>query len=251
MRTSNGYPQHLTPPDATSPAANPQSIEAKSGICNQPLPFAGRAFTLTRYHGAMLEQRIEQQFIDSADLKYQAAQVLSKPIAAAVQAILASVTSGGKVLACGNGGSAADAQHFAAEFVGRYERERPELGAIALTTDSSILTAIANDYDFSVIFSKQVRALGGAGDVLLAISTSGNSANVLAAIEAAHEREMTVVALTGRGGGKINHALRETDVHICVPHERTARIQEVHLLVLHCICDGVDIQLLGDQESSV
>ena len=166
----------------------------------------------------MLEQRIEQHFIDSADLKYQAAQILSKPIAAAVQAILASVTSGGKVLACGNGGSAADAQHFAAEFVGRYERERPELAAIALTTDSSILTAIANDYDFSVVFSKQVRAFGGAGDVLLALSTSGNSANVLAAIEAAHEREMTVVALTGRGGGKINAALRETDVHICVPH---------------------------------
>jgi len=199
----------------------------------------------------MLEQRIEQHFIDSADLKYQAAHILSKPIAAAVQAILTSVTSGGKVLACGNGGSAADAQHFAAEFVGRYERERPELGAIALTTDSSIITAIANDYDFNVIFSKQVRALGGAGDVLLAISTSGNSANVLAAIEAAHEREMTVVALTGRGGGKMSQALRETDVHICVPHERTARIQEVHLLVLHCICDGVDTQLLGDQESPV
>ncbi|MDQ3059328.1 MAG: phosphoheptose isomerase [Pseudomonadota bacterium] len=199
----------------------------------------------------MLEQQIEQQFIDSADLKYQAAQVLSTPIAAAINAILASVTSGGKVLACGNGGSAADAQHFAAEFVGRYERERPELGAIALTTDSSILTAIANDYDFSVIFSKQVRALGSAGDVLLAISTSGNSANVLAAIEAAHERDMSVVALTGRGGGKIKDALHETDVHICVPHERTARIQEVHLLVIHCICDGVDTQLLGDQESSL
>jgi D-sedoheptulose 7-phosphate isomerase len=196
----------------------------------------------------MLEQRIEQHFIDSADLKYQAAHVLSKPIVAAVQAMLASVTSGGKVLACGNGGSAADAQHFAAEFVGRYERERPELAAVALTTDTSIITAIANDYDFSIIFSKQVRALGSAGDVLLAISTSGNSANILAAIEAAHEREMTVVALTGRGGGKINQALRETDVHICVPHERTARIQEVHLLVLHCICDGVDLQLLGDQE---
>ena len=206
---------------------------------------------MNRYHQPMLEQRIEQQFIDSADLKYQSAQVLSKPIAAAVHAILASVTSGNKVLACGNGGSAADAQHFAAEFVGRYERERPELGAIALTTDSSIITAIANDYDFSVIFSKQVRALGIAGDVLLALSTSGNSANVLAAIEAAHEREMTVVALTGRGGGKIKQALRETDVHICVPHERTARIQEVHALVIHCICDGVDTQLLGDQESSV
>jgi D-sedoheptulose 7-phosphate isomerase len=198
----------------------------------------------------MLEQRIEQHFIDSADLKYQSAQALSKPIASAISAILASVTSGGKVLACGNGGSAADAQHFAAEFVGRFERERPELGAIALTTDSSILTAIANDYHYDQIFSKQVRALGQSGDVLLAITTSGNSANVLAAIEAAHERDMTVVALTGKGGGKMLQALRETDVHICVPHERTARIQEVHLLTIHCICDGVDTQLLGDQEGN-
>jgi D-sedoheptulose 7-phosphate isomerase len=197
----------------------------------------------------MLEQRIEKHFIDSADLKYQAALALSKPIAQATQAILACVTSGGKVLACGNGGSAADAQHFAAEFVGRYERERPELGAIALTTDSSIITAIANDYSFEEIFSKQVRALGVAGDVLLAISTSGNSANIMAAIETAHAREMTVVALTGKGGGKIATMLRETDVHICVPHDRTARIQEVHLLTLHCICDGVDAQLLGDQEN--
>jgi D-sedoheptulose 7-phosphate isomerase len=196
----------------------------------------------------MLEQRIQQHFIDSADLKYQAAQVLSKPIAAAVQALLACVTSGGKALACGNGGSAADAQHFSAEFVGRFERERPELAAVALTTDSSILTAIGNDYDFNRIFAKQVRALGQAGDVLLAMSTSGNSGNVVAAIEAAHEREMTVIALTGRGGGRIGAMLRETDVHVCVPHERTARIQEVHLLVLHCLCDGVDAQLLGDQE---
>ena len=199
---------------------------------------------------AMLEQRIEQQFIDSADLKYQAAQSLSKPIAAAVQALLACVTSGCKVLACGNGGSAADAQHFAAEFVGRFERERPELGALALTTDSSILTAIANDYDFNQIFAKQVRALGQPGDVLLAISTSGHSANVLAAMEAAHEREMTIVAMTGKGGGKMGMALRDTDVHICVPHDRTARIQEVHLLVLHCLFDGVDTQLLGEQEGN-
>ncbi len=197
----------------------------------------------------MLEQRIEQQFIDSADLKYQAAQVLNKPILAAIQAILSCVTSGGKVLACGNGGSAADAQHFAAEFVGRFERERPELAAIALTTDTSILTAIGNDYDFNQIFSKQVRALGQGTDVLLAISTSGNSANVLAAINAAHEREMTVIALTGKSGGKIAKALKETDVDICVPSERTARIQEVHLLVLHCICDGVDYQLLGEADN--
>jgi D-sedoheptulose 7-phosphate isomerase len=197
----------------------------------------------------MLEQRIEQQFIDSADLKYQSAQALSKPIAAAVGALLMCVTGGGKVMACGNGGSAADAQHFAAEFVGRFERERPELGAIALSTDSSILTAIANDYHFDQIFSKQVRALGQPSDVLLAISTSGNSRNVLAAIEAAHERDLIVVALTGKGGGKIAQVLRETDVHVCVPHERTARIQEVHLLVLHCLCDGVDTQLLGEQEN--
>lgn len=198
----------------------------------------------------MLEQRIQQHFIDSADLKYQAAHVLSGPIAAAVQAMLACVTSGGKVLACGNGGSAADAQHFAAEFVGRFERERPELAAVALTTDSSIITAIGNDYDFSVIFSRQVRALGQPGDVLLAISTSGNSANVLAAIEAAHAREMVVVGLSGRNGGKMAQALRDTDVHICVPSERTARIQEVHLLVLHCLCDAVDAQLLGDQDNN-
>lgn len=197
----------------------------------------------------MLEQRIQQHFIESADLKYQAAQILSKPIAAAVQAVLACVTGGGKVLACGNGGSAADAQHFSAEFVGRFERERPELGAIALTTDSSILTAVANDYDFNAIFSRQVRALGQPGDVLLAISTSGNSANVLAAIEAAHERDMVVIGLSGRDGGKMARALRDTDVHICVPHERTARIQEVHILALHCICDAVDAQLLGEQEN--
>jgi D-sedoheptulose 7-phosphate isomerase len=195
----------------------------------------------------MIEQRIEQHFIDSADLKYQAAQVLSKPISAAISAVLACVTGGGKVLACGNGGSAADAQHFAAEFVGRFERERPELGAVALTTDSSILTAVANDYSYEQIFAKQVRALGQPGDVLLAISTSGNSANVMAAMHAAHEREMTIVALTGRGGGKMGQMMRETDVHICVPHERTARIQEVHLLCIHCLCDGVDALLLGDQ----
>ena len=198
----------------------------------------------------MLEQRIEQHFIDSADLKYHAAHLLSKPIAAAVQAILASVTSGGKVLACGNGGSAADAQHFAAEFVGRFERERPGLAAIALTTDSSILTAIGNDYDFNSIFSKQVQALGAPGDVLLAISTSGNSNNVIAAIEAARAKEMVVIALTGHKGGKIRDLLLETDVLICVPHERTARIQEVHLLTLHCLCDAVDLQLLGEQENT-
>ncbi len=197
----------------------------------------------------MLEQRIQQQFFDSADLKYAAAEVLSRPIAEAVSALVGCITGGGKVLACGNGGSASDAQHFAAEFIGRFERERPGLAAIALTTDSSIITAIGNDYNFDAIFSKQVQALGAPGDVLIAISTSGNSANVIAAVQAAHAKEMTIIALTGRGGGKIRELLLDTDVHICVPHERTARIQEVHILVLHCLCDAVDNQLLGEQEN--
>ena len=196
----------------------------------------------------MLEHRIEQQFIDSADLKYQAAQTLSKPLAAAVQALLACVTSGGKVLACGNGGSAAAAQHFAASFVGRFERERPALGAMAITTDGVIITAIGNGDHFDQTFAKQVRALGQPGDVLLVLSVSGNDGNLLSAIAAAHERELSVVALTGQGGGKIAQTLRETDVHVCVPHDRGARIQEVHLLALHCLCDGVDCQLLGEQE---
>ena len=198
----------------------------------------------------MLEQRIQQQFFDSADLKYAAAEVLAKPIVDAVSAIVGCITAGGKVLACGNGGSASDAQHFAAEFVGRFERERPGLAAISLSTDTSILTAIGNDYHFDAIYSKQVQALGAPGDVLLAITTSGNSANVLAAVEAAHAKEMTVIALTGRQGGKMNAMLSETDVLICVPHERTARIQEVHILALHCICDAVDLQLLGEQENT-
>ena len=198
----------------------------------------------------MIEQRIQQQFFDSADLKYAAAELLAKPIAAAVSAIVGSLTAGGKVLACGNGGSASDAQHFAAEFVGRFERERPGLAAVALTTDTSIITAIGNDYDFNTIYAKQVQAIGAPGDVLIAITTSGNSANVLAAVEAAHAKEMSIVALTGRKGGKLATMLTETDVHICVPHERTARIQEVHILALHCICDAVDLQLLGEPENT-
>ncbi|HSN32207.1 MAG TPA: phosphoheptose isomerase [Ideonella sp.] len=198
----------------------------------------------------MLEQRIQQQFFDSADLKYQSAEALAKPIAEAVSTLLGCITSGGKVLVCGNGGSASDAQHFAAEFVGRFERERPGLAAIALTTDTSILTAVGNDYDFSQVFAKQVQALGVPGDVLIAISTSGNSANVLAAVDAARAKDMTVIALTGRGGGKLREKLHDTDVHVCVPHERTARIQEVHLLVIHCLCDAVDLQLLGEQDSA-
>jgi D-sedoheptulose 7-phosphate isomerase len=193
----------------------------------------------------MLLQRIQQQFIDSADLKYQCAQSLAPVVEAATNAVLASVTGGGKVLSCGNGASAAAAQHFAASFVGRYERERPELAAFSLTADTAVLTAIANDFDARAIYARQVRALGHAGDVLLVLSTTGNSANVMAAVEAAHERDMSVVALTGARGGRLGQMLRDTDVHVCVPHEVPARILEVHHMVLHCICDGVDAQLLG------
>jgi D-sedoheptulose 7-phosphate isomerase len=148
-------------------------------------------------------------------------------------------------MACGNGGSAGDAQHFAAELIGRFEAERQELAALALTTDSSILTAVANDYSFNQVFAKQVRGLGHAGDVLLAISTSGNSGNVIEAIKAAHEHDIRIIALTGRGGGQIGELLRDDDIHLCVPAERTARIQETHLLVIHCLCDGIDALLLG------
>jgi D-sedoheptulose 7-phosphate isomerase len=194
----------------------------------------------------MLEQRIQQQFFDSADLKYAAAEVLTRPVSEAALVLLNAITSGCKVLACGNGGSAGDAQHFAAEFVGRFERERPGLAALSMSTDTSILTAIGNDYAFDQIYAKQVQALGQPGDVLLAITTSGNSANILEAIDAAHQKDMLVVALTGKGGGKVNNALNEGDIHICVPHDRTARIQEVHLLVIHCLCDAVDVSLLGE-----
>jgi D-sedoheptulose 7-phosphate isomerase len=191
--------------------------------------------------------RIRAHFTESAQLKLAAADALAPAIAAAAVLITDSLLSDGKVLACGNGGSAADAQHFAAEMVGRFERERPELPALSLATDTSILTAVANDYSYELVFAKQVRALGAKGDVLLAISTSGNSGNIIAAIEAAREREMRVVALTGRGGGRVGAMLGSADVHLCVPHERTARIQEVHLLIIHCLCDAVDNALLGDE----
>ena len=198
----------------------------------------------------MLLQRIQQQFIDSADLKYQCAQSLAPVVEAATTAVLASVTGGGKVLSCGNGASAAAAQHFAASFIGRHERERPELAAFSLSADAAVLTGLANDFDVRAVFARQVRALGQAGDVLLVLSTSGNSPNVVAAVEAAHERDMTVVALTGARGGRLAQQLRDTDVHICVPHDVPARILEVHHLVLHCICDGVDAQLLGLPDES-
>ncbi|MBE2259550.1 MAG: phosphoheptose isomerase [Candidatus Accumulibacter sp.] len=192
-----------------------------------------------------LISRISQQFKDSAQTKLDAVERLAGPIAQAIEMMVASLLGNGKILACGNGGSAADAQHFAAEMVGRFEVERHELAAIALTTDSSIVSAIANDYGYKLVFAKQVRALGQAGDVLLAISTSGNSPNVIEAINAAHENDLRVVALTGRGGGAIGEILRETDVHISVPADRTSRIQETHLLTIHCLCDGIDCLLMG------
>ena len=194
-----------------------------------------------------LISRISENFSESAHLKLQAMDVLAAPIAEAAERMVQALKRDGKILACGNGGSAADCQHFSAELLNRFEMERPALAAIALTTDTSTITSIANDYEFDQIFSKQVRALGHANDVLLAISTSGNSRNVIAAMEAAHENEMTVVALTGRDGGKMAGALAPNDIHICVPANNTARIQEVHLLTLHCICDAIDCLLLGVQ----
>ncbi len=194
-----------------------------------------------------LIKRVSQHFDDSAEIKLQSKKVMAKPIAEAAQAMVDCLLHDHKILACGNGGSAADAQHFAAELINRFEVERPGLPAIALTTDSSVLTSIANDYDYKQIFSKQVRALGMEGDVLLAISTSGNSPNVIDAITAAHDRNMVVVALTGRDGGKMGAMLREGDFHLCVPAQRTARVQEVHLLTLHCLCDVIDHLLLGEE----
>ena len=194
----------------------------------------------------MSVERIQQHFRDSAAVTLEALETLSMPIAAAIDTMFMALANGNRILACGNGGSAANAQQFAAKLIGRFERERPGLPAIALTADTSIITAIANDYAFEPIFSRQVWALGQLGDVLLAITTSGDSANVLAAIAAAHEREMIVVALTGKGGGKAHEVLADTDIHICVPSDRTARIQEVHLLTIHCLCDGIDAMLLGE-----
>ena len=189
--------------------------------------------------------RISENFSESAHLKLQSMDALAGPIAAAAERMVQCLKNDNKIMSCGNGGSAADSQHFAAELVNRFEMERPPLSAIALTTDTSTLTSIANDYDFDQVFSKQVRALGHAGDLLLAISTSGNSRNVLAAMRAAHEVKIGVIALTGRNGGKMAEVLRPADIHICVPAQSTARIQEVHLLTLHCLCDAIDCLLLG------
>ncbi len=193
-----------------------------------------------------MTSHMTSHFNDAIDAFKLSARELAEPLSASVDMVFGSLANNGKILACGNGGSAADAQHFIAELVGRFERDRLPLGGVALNTDTSIMTAVGNDYGFDAIFERQVMALGQPGDVLVAISTSGNSANVIRAIEAAHDREMAIIALTGKGGGKIGEILLETDIHLCVPHDRTMRIQEVHILLLHALCDGIDALLLGD-----
>ena len=191
-------------------------------------------------------QRVKQLFAESITTKENTVDVVAEPVVRAAQLMGECLLANRKILSCGNGGSAADAQHFSSELLNRFERERPGLPAIALTTDSSTLTSIANDYSYEEIFSKQIRALGQPGDILLAISTSGNSPNVIQAINAANERDMFVIALTGRDGGKMAGNYRQGDVEIRVNAESTARIQEVHLLLIHCLCDLIDQQLFGN-----
>ncbi len=190
---------------------------------------------------------VRRHFQDAIELKTRMSETLAPAIARAGEALAAALARGHKVLACGNGGSAADCQHFAAELVGRFERERPGLPAVALTVDTSALTAIANDYSYDEVFSKQVEALGREGDALLALSTSGNSRNVIAAMKAARARGMSVVALTGRDGGEMARLLGPGDHHLNVAHPRTMRIQEVHILALHCLCDTIDNVLHGEK----
>ena len=196
-----------------------------------------------------LTSRITQHFLDSIAVKERSAQELPLSIQDAGAVMVESLLNGRKILCCGNGGSAGDAQHFSAELLNRFERERPGMPAIALPADSSTITAIANDYDYDEIFAKQVLALGQEGDVLLAISTSGNSGNIVQAIRAAHERDMIVVALTGRDGGRVAANLGARDIEARVPSERTARIQEVHLVVIHCLCDFIDTAIFGGEDA--
>jgi len=193
-----------------------------------------------------LAAKLTAHFEDNIAATQRSMHTLSAPLLRAIDLCFGCVTNNAKMLACGNGGSAADAQHFIAELVGRFERERLPLAGVALNTDTSILTAVGNDYGYDQVFARQVMALGQPGDVLVAISTSGNSVNVQLAIQAAHAREMKVIALTGKGGGTLGHLLQAHDVHLCVPHDRTMRIQEVHILLLHMLCDGIDTLLLGD-----
>jgi phosphoheptose isomerase len=193
-----------------------------------------------------VKERIQQSFADSIATKQRAVEVLAEPIEQAARRMTQAVIEGHKILSCGNGGSAGDAQHFSSEMLNRFERERRGLPAIALSTDTSTLTSIANDYSYDQVFARQVRALGTPGDLLLGISTSGRSPNVVEAVDAAHEQGMNAIVLSGRDGGTLHGRLAEDDIEICVPSEVTARIQEVHLLVIHCLCDLIDRQLFGD-----
>ena len=191
--------------------------------------------------------RISEQFDESARLARASIEALAGPIADAIDRLVVAIANDRKILVCGNGASACDAQHFVSALGGRFERERPELAAVALAANAALLTAIADGYGFEEVFARQVRALGQAGDALVAISPDGASPNMIAAIGAAQDRGIHVVALTGRGGGNIAPLLGEADVHLCVPHERVARIQEIHRLIIHCLCDGIDSALLGEQ----
>ncbi len=192
-------------------------------------------------------QRVKENFSESIQIKTEAAELLAPVIAAAADAMTACLLAEHKILSCGNGGSAADAQHFSSEMLNRFEMERPGLPAIALTTDTSTITSIANDYQYAEIFSKQIRALGQAGDILLAFSTSGESHNIIHAIDAAHDRDMSVVALTGREGGQIADLMKQNDFELRVPSWSTARIQEVHIMIIHSLCDLIDRHLLGQE----
>ncbi len=188
---------------------------------------------------------IEKIFSDSIETKQRAMSVMAAPIAKAVDVMIESLTRGNKVLSCGNGGSAADAQHISSELLNRFCHDRPSLPAMALTTDSSTMTSIANDYSYEQVFSRQISSLGQAGDILLAISTSGNSGNICHAIEMAHEKHMIVVAFTGRDGGRMADLLNDQDVELRVPSDVTARIQEVHLLLIHALCTRIDDRMFG------
>jgi phosphoheptose isomerase len=193
-------------------------------------------------------ERIKHNFSDSIQTKINAADTMLPIVGTACEKIVQCLLEGHKILSCGNGGSACDALHFSSEMLNRFKHERPSLPAIALTADIATLTSIANDSSYSEVFAKQIRALGQEGDILLAISTSGQSPNILTAIKAAHDRNMIVIAMTGYDGGKIPGILKENDIEIRVPAQDTARIQETHLLIIHCMCDIVDYQLFGHGE---